>query len=138
MMQKEVGERILASHGTKNYGIISPILNYYYDIEKIVSVSNKVFYPRPEVDSVVLSFSCREKRNLNSEEEKVFKEVVKGSFANRRKTIINSLTSYLPLDKEFIRLALSNSGIDEKRRGETLNIEEFLSLTKEVMKGFGK
>ncbi len=131
MMQKEVGDRILASHGTKNYGIISPILNYYYDVEKVTNVSSNVFYPRPKVDSVVLSFKPRQ-RELNIEEEEMFKKLVKGSFANRRKTIINSLSSSLDFDKEYIKETLLRVGIDPKRRGETLSIDEFLSLTKEV------
>ncbi len=135
MMQKEVGERILSSQGSKEYGIISPILNYYYDVEEITHVSNSVFYPRPKVDSIVLGFTSKD-RVLSSEEEIIFKKVVKGSFANRRKTIVNSLSSYLSVDKEYLRDVLLGLDIDPGRRGETLSLDDFLSLTKEVSKGF--
>lgn len=131
MMQKEVGSRISAKPGTKNYGSLSIAIQYYTEAEIVMNVPKTVFVPQPNVDSVVVRLKRREEPLVEVVDETFFFKVTKASFAQRRKTIMNNLMSQLENGKEKredITLALQKSNIDEKRRGETLTIEEFASL----------
>lgn len=122
MIQKEVAERIHASHGNKTYGILSVFLQTFYDIEYLFTVNEKVFDPPPKVKSAVIRMvrNQREKMGCN---EKLFFNVVKNGFNQRRKTLRNSIKSLLPAGFESDYLNL---------RPEQLSVEDFLRLCEEI------
>jgi 16S rRNA (adenine1518-N6/adenine1519-N6)-dimethyltransferase len=121
MLQKEVAERIASPHGSKVYGILSVLLQAYYDIELLFKVPPGVFFPPPKVMSAVIRLK-RNKREHLSCNESLFVKVVKQGFQNRRKTLRNALK---PLN---LPVAVSALPIFEKR-AEQLSVEEFISLT---------
>ncbi|RFU66926.1 16S rRNA (adenine(1518)-N(6)/adenine(1519)-N(6))-dimethyltransferase RsmA [Peribacillus saganii] len=132
MLQKEVADRIAAVPGTKEYGSLSIAIQYYTKAETVMVVPKTVFVPQPNVDSAVIRLTKRDKPIVEVKDETFFFYVVRASFAQRRKTILNNLTSQLPdgkEKKEVILAALDSVGIDPTRRGETLSIEEFARLS---------
>ncbi|MEG9298889.1 16S rRNA (adenine(1518)-N(6)/adenine(1519)-N(6))-dimethyltransferase RsmA [Mangrovibacillus sp. Mu-81] len=132
MLQKEVGDRISAKPGTKEYGSLSIAIQYYTEAEMVMTVPKTVFMPQPNVDSAVIRLTKREKPPVNVIDEDFFFTVTRSSFAQRRKTILNNLTSQLPdgkEKKEFILEALSKAEVEPARRGETLSIQEFGALS---------
>lgn len=141
MLQKEVADRIAAVPGTKDYGSLSIAIQYYTEAETVMVVPKTVFVPQPNVDSAVIKLTKREKPAVDVKDESFFFQVTKASFAQRRKTLLNNLTSQLPDGKdkkEEIIEALSDSGIDPARRGETLSLEEFARLSNELYRYFHK
>lgn len=124
MIQKEVADRICATHGNKTYGILSVLLQAFYDIEYLFKVSPGVFNPPPKVQSAVI----RLKRNKVSKlacDEKLFKRVVKAGFGKRRKTLRNALKD-LNLSESVATLEVFN------QRAEQLSVQEFISLTEKI------
>ena len=123
MIQKEVAERIAAGPGSKTYGILSVLLQAWYDIDYLFTVHENVFNPPPKVKSAVI----RMKRNNVSQldcDEKLFVTVVKQAFNQRRKTMRNSLRSLIP--QEIIQDEIFN------KRPEQLSVQEFVELTKKL------
>jgi 16S rRNA (adenine1518-N6/adenine1519-N6)-dimethyltransferase len=129
MVQKEVGERLQASPGTKDYGALTLMANYYAEVQYMFTVSKKLFSPEPEVDSAIVKFKKHDKRPLNLKEEEVFKKIVKASFSQRRKTFLNSIKT-LELDKEKVIFFLNEAGYGEKVRGEELPLKVYLEMGK--------
>ncbi|MBT2679179.1 16S rRNA (adenine(1518)-N(6)/adenine(1519)-N(6))-dimethyltransferase RsmA [Bacillus sp. ISL-35] len=132
MLQKEVGDRISAKPGTKEYGSLSIAVQYYTKAETVMIVPKTVFMPQPNVDSAVIRLTLHDEPLVKVKDEAFFFRVTRSSFAQRRKTILNNLTSQLPdgkLKKESIQAALQQAGVEESRRGETLTIEEFAQLS---------
>jgi len=139
MLQKEVADRISARPGTKNYGSLSIAVQYYTEAETVMIVPKTVFVPQPNVDSAVIRLTKRSQPAVSVRDEGFFFQVTKASFAQRRKTLLNNLTSQLPdgkQKKEEILAALSISGIDSTRRGETLSLGEFGRLSDELYPHF--
>ena len=132
MVQKEVADRMNAKPSTKDYGALSVAVQYYCDTEIVAKAPRHMFMPQPNVDSTVIGLHVREERKYPVDNEDVFFKTVKASFGQRRKTLLNSLGGLGFLSKDQIRVALQEANIDEKRRGETLSIEEFASLANEV------
>ncbi|WP_276537052.1 16S rRNA (adenine(1518)-N(6)/adenine(1519)-N(6))-dimethyltransferase RsmA [Anaerosalibacter massiliensis] len=128
MVQYEVAERMKASPGTKDYGSLSVFVQYYTEPEIIFSVPKTAFMPSPNVDSAVIELKIR-KEKLELENRERFFKVVKAAFSQRRKTILNSLSSGLKIEKDIIRDTLDKSGIDSKLRAENLTIEEFSKIS---------
>ncbi len=124
MLQKEVGERICASHGNKTYGILSVLIGAYYDSEILFNVSPEVFIPPPKVDSVVIKLKRKENLFLDCD-EKLFKIIVKQGFQNRRKTLRNALK---PI---FLPSELTQDDIFNKR-AEQLSVADYILLTKKI------
>ena len=122
MVQKEVA-------GKKDFGALSVAVQFYCDTEIVAKVPRHLFVPQPNVDSIVIALRVRPERKYKVEDEDLFFKIVKASFGQRRKTLLNSLTSMGILDKTDISAVLSVAGIDEKRRGETLSLEEFARLS---------
>ena len=125
MLQKEVGDRISARPGTKAYGSLSIAIQYYTEAEMVMTVPKSVFMPQPNVDSAVIRLTKRSVPPVQVQDEDFLFTVSRASFAQRRKTILNNLTSQLPQGKEkkdLILEALSKAGVDPTRRGETLSI----------------
>ncbi|WP_018663644.1 16S rRNA (adenine(1518)-N(6)/adenine(1519)-N(6))-dimethyltransferase RsmA [Heyndrickxia acidiproducens] len=132
MLQKEVAERISAGPGTKNYGSLSIAIQYYMTAEVAMIVPKTVFIPQPNVDSAVIKLIKREKPKVEVTDEPFFFQITRASFAQRRKTLINNLTSQLPdgkEKKEKLLAVLEALKIDPSRRGETLSLEEFADLS---------
>lgn len=132
MMQKEVADRITASPGTKAYGSLSIAIQYYMDASVAMIVPKTVFVPQPNVESAVLQLTRKEQLPAEVKDEDFLFKVSKGSFVQRRKTILNNLQTSLPNGKEkkeIIVAALEEENIDPRRRGETLTIEEFARLS---------
>jgi len=122
MLQKEVAERIAAGPGSKTYGILSVLLQAWYDIEYMFTVSEKVFDPPPRVKSAVIKLVRNERKSLNCD-EKLFKTVIKTGFNQRRKTLRNSMKPLLGKDCE----AYASPIFDE--RPERLSVADFEELT---------
>ena len=126
MVQKEVAQRMVATPGTKDYGSLSVAVQYYTKAEIAFIVKPDSFIPAPKVDSAVIRCTRLEKPPVQVN-EKIFFRVVKAAFAQRRKTLSNTLkTTGVPA--ETVKLILANAGIDGNRRGETLTMEEFATL----------
>jgi len=121
MLQKEVADRIAAPHGNKTYGILSVLLQAYYDIEFLFKVPPEVFNPPPKVTSGVIRL-VRNKRTTLGCDEKLFRVIVKQGFNTRRKTLRNAL-KILNLTAEISSLPLMD------KRAEQLSVEDFIHLT---------
>lgn len=124
MVQKEVAERMTAKPGSRIYGALSVAVQYYTEPEIVLDVPPRSFIPAPEVMSVVVSCRVRKEPAVAVRDEKLFFRVVKAAFGQRRKTLMNALKGG-GFQKEAVRDALEQSGIDPTRRGETLTLEEF-------------
>jgi 16S rRNA (adenine1518-N6/adenine1519-N6)-dimethyltransferase len=131
MFQKEVGDRLMATRGTRDYGILSVLMQTWFRIERVVRVPPGAFYPPPKVDSVVLCLEPLREARLVLEDEACFRLLVRGAFAQRRKTLRNSLLGAGWPAGEVDR-ALATLAIDPARRGETLSIEEFGALSRQL------
>ena len=124
MVQKEVGDRFSTKPGNREYGSITVLLNYFYNIKKEFFVSRKEFIPEPNVDSVIVSF--REKKDkLNLKSFTFFEKVVRDSFQFKRKTIKNNLKKY---NLEVVAEVLNKYEFDLSVRAEMLPVEVFVDL----------
>ncbi|MEC5426010.1 16S rRNA (adenine(1518)-N(6)/adenine(1519)-N(6))-dimethyltransferase RsmA [Virgibacillus sp. C22-A2] len=130
MIQKEVAERMAAKPNSKSYGSLTIAVQYYTHAKVVMNVPKSVFMPQPNVDSSILKLVVRDKPPVQVEDEAFFFKIVKASFAQRRKTLRNNLTSHFNeiYDKEMISQKLEELGIDGTRRGESLDMEEFAIL----------
>lgn len=130
MVQKEVAKRLCASEGTKDFGAISLAVQYFCNANYLFDVPNTSFMPPPKVTSTVVRLDLLDKPRVSVKKEEMFFKTVKASFAQRRKTLLNALSNagFSRFSKAEISEILKNIGIDEKRRGETLSIDEFARL----------
>jgi 16S rRNA (adenine1518-N6/adenine1519-N6)-dimethyltransferase len=124
MVQFEVAKRITAERRTKDYGILSVLLNYFAEAELCFKISRNVFYPMPNVDSAIIHIYFN-KVTDGTISDKMFINVVKAAFGNRRKTLKNSLGNSI-----FNEIKIDNAEFDLKRRAEELSIPEFVELAK--------
>lgn len=130
MIQKEVAERIAAKPSTKDYGALTVAVNYYAEPRMICHVPPSSFIPMPKVSSSVISLDKRSEAPVRVNNEKGYFKVVKAAFGQRRKTLLNALSNSpaISKSKDEISGILQNCGIDEKRRGETLSLQEFADI----------
>ena len=128
MIQKEVAERIAARPNTKEYGALTLLVQYYSSVEIIREVSPKSFIPQPKVDSMVIKLNKLNLPRVTVRDKELFFKIVRESFNMRRKTLSNSMKN-LKLEKDKLLQAFEKAGIDPRRRGETLSIEEFGKLS---------
>ncbi|MCA1796911.1 MAG: 16S rRNA (adenine(1518)-N(6)/adenine(1519)-N(6))-dimethyltransferase RsmA [Desulfuromonadaceae bacterium] len=128
MFQKEVAQRLRAQAGTKNYGILTVLCQLWFDVESVISVAPQAFTPQPKVDSEVLRFTRLEQARAQVDDSRLFIRVVKAAFAQRRKTLRNTLQSQ-GFDATAVDAAAAQTDIDLKRRGETLDLAEFAALS---------
>ncbi len=131
MIQKEVAERIAAGPGSKTYGILSVLIQAWYHVEYLFTVSETVFNPPPKVKSAVIRMTRNETMKLGCD-EKLFKQVVKTTFNQRRKTLRNSIKPILGKDCPLCEDVLFN------KRPEQLSVAEFISLTNNVEKALAE
>ena len=136
MVQKEVAKRLCASEGTKDFGAISLAVQYFCGANYLFDVPNTSFMPPPKVTSTVVRLDLLDKPRVSVKKEEMFFKTVKASFAQRRKTLLNALSNagFSGFSKAEISEILKNIGIDEKRRGETLSIDEFARLADALTK----
>lgn len=127
MIQKEVAERIASKPGNKSYGILSILIQAWYNVEYLLTVSEHVFNPPPKVKSAVIRMTRNEKQELGCD-EKLFKLVVKTTFNQRRKTLRNSIKPILGKECPLTNDELFN------KRPEQLSVEDFIKLTNDVQK----
>jgi 16S rRNA (adenine1518-N6/adenine1519-N6)-dimethyltransferase len=123
MVQNEVAKRMTAKQGSKDYGILTVLLDYFTDTQVCFKVSPNAFYPKPKVTSAVVHLRFKE-LSITKEKREMFISIVKACFGNRRKTLKNSLSNSI-----FKELNFSNSGIDLSLRAEQLDVKDFLVLT---------
>jgi 16S rRNA (adenine1518-N6/adenine1519-N6)-dimethyltransferase len=131
MIQKEVAERIASEPDCKEYGSLSILVQYFCNVSIIRKVSPECFVPRPKVESIVLKMDRLDEPRVMVKDEKLFFAVVRSAFNMRRKTLWNALKS-LKVDSASMENAFNDAGIDSKRRGETLSIEEFAKLSDSI------
>lgn len=131
MIQKEVAERMNAKPSTKAYGSLTLAVNFYASTEIVTMVPPTCFIPKPNVGSAVIKLTKLLVPSVNTKNDKLMFQIIKGAFAQRRKTFINSLTNstQLPYEKEDVAKALESLGIDVRIRGEALSLEQFALLT---------
>lgn len=134
MVQKEVAKRLTAKPGDKLSGAITYSVNYYCEPEEVIIVPNLSFIPEPEVESEVIKLNLREKPPVEVENEELFFKLIKASFMQRRKTLINGITNSGLMGKEECKELLRKVGLDEKVRGENLNMQDFANLANEITK----
>lgn len=126
MFQKEVAERIASPHGNKKYGILSVLIQAFYTIEYLFTVNEQVFYPPPNVKSAVIRLKRNETKKLDCD-EKLFFQLVKAGFNQRRKTLRNSLGSY--------KFEKTDKTVDVlSKRAEQLTVDDFVFLASSVEK----
>ena len=124
MVQKEVGDRFCSKVSSKDYGALTVILNYFFDVRKEFLVDRHQFYPRPNVDSVVVSFSRKEKLERIDDKD-FFMKLVHDSFHFRRKTLRNNLKKY---NLSVIETVLNKYGYDLNVRAEALDYKIFVDI----------
>lgn len=127
MMQKEVAQRLASRPGEDTYGAVTLSLDYFATIEKLFTVSPGNFLPAPKVESTVVRITPRSERPTVSDEALLF-SLIRASFAQRRKTLLNSLSS-VGFPKDKLTDALSRVAISPSARGENLSLADFISLT---------
>jgi len=127
MVQKEVAARLAAKPGLEDYGALTVLVQYHCRLEIIAQVSRNVFYPPPDVDSALILLEPLPEPSVKTVDEALFFRVVRAAFGKRRKTIWNALTAFRgeAWSRETVRSVLRAAGIDPRRRGETLSLEEF-------------
>ena len=130
MVQKEVADRIAAQPGTKTFGTLSVWCQIHGRIIDRVSVSPEAFFPRPKVRSTVLKIELFPEPLVTASEIPILRGLVRAAFGQRRKTLGNALTAWLKSDGSAIETLLQSQGIDPRRRGETLSIDEFIKLAR--------
>lgn len=130
MVQKEVGDRFKAKPGSRDYGSLSIFINYYYDVKKVLDVSKNVFIPKPNVDSIVVLFTKKDKK-IELKDKDLFFKLIRDSFKQKRKTLRNNLKDY---DLDVISKVLSDYGYDLSVRAENLSIEVFACIANALCK----
>lgn len=128
MVQLEVAKRMTSNGGTKDYGILAVVLKYFTETKLCFKISPNVFYPKPKVFSALVHIQFKEIKQPE-DEQKLFIQIVKAAFGNRRKTLKNSLGNSI-----FHEIDFSNSGIDLTLRAENLSMDDFVILTNYVLK----
>ncbi len=129
MIQKEVAQRLAAPAGDSEYGAITASLSYYGEVERLFTVPAGCFLPAPKVDSAVIRIRLHKQPPVSVKSEEMLFKVIRGAFAQRRKTLANSLTTeFLSLGKEGIASAIAEAGFDPTIRGERLTLADFARL----------
>ena len=130
MVQKEVGDRFKAIPGSRDYGSLSIFINYYYDVKKALDVSKNVFIPKPNVDSIVVLFTKKDKQ-IELKDKELFFKLIRDSFKQKRKTLRNNLKDY---DLDIILCVLKEYGYDLSVRAEQLSIDVFAHIANALVK----
>lgn len=133
MVQREAADRICAALGTRQAGAVTAAVRYYSEPKKLFDVSKGSFMPAPNVDSAVIRLDVCSDVKLDEKTEKMFFRIVKSAFGQRRKTLLNSLSAGLGVDKEVLSKAFINVDISAFARAEQLTMDMFTALAKELV-----
>ena len=134
MVQKEVAKRLTAKPGEKLCGAITYSISYYCEAKEVVEVPNTSFIPSPEVDSEVIHLTLRKEPPVQVKNETLLFQLIKASFMQRRKTLLNGITNSKLLEKEECKEILKKIGVEEKARGENLTLEQFAQIANYCIK----
>lgn len=134
MIQKEVAKRIVSKEGTKDYGVLSIAVQYYSTPKIAFIVSPNCFIPKPDVDSAVIALEIDKEPKVSLKSQDIFRKTVKAAFSQRRKTLLNALSSSMGFDlsKDEYKEIFKELGIAENQRGETLSIYQFADLSNKI------
>lgn len=128
MVQKEAAQRLCAEVGSRDAGAVTAAVKYYAESEILFEVPKTSFLPPPKVDSAVIQLKILEKPPVETKDEEFFFKFVKACFAQRRKTLVNTVSSTLGTDKEALRGALADIGLEPTVRGEALTLPQLAEL----------
>ena len=129
MVQKEAAERLCAQVSSREAGAVTVAVSYYAESEILFTVGSDSFMPPPKVDSAVIKLSVRKTPAVDVRDDKKFFSLVKGCFAQRRKTLLNTVSSTLHIDKEALKSCLEELSLPQDVRAEKLTIEELAALS---------
>ncbi len=135
MVQKEVAERLVAKPGNKQYGSITVFIDYYSHAQIVCKAPKSVFIPQPKIDSAVVRLDLKDLRDQeNQVDEKVLFKLVHAGFQQRRKNILNSMTSdpSLGLDKKRLAAILDDLGISHNKRAEDLSLQDYINIANKL------
>lgn len=126
MVQKEAGTRLLAKVGSRDMGAVTVAVNYFSTPKLLFNVSRGSFMPSPNVDSCVIRFDIRDNTPSGVTDEKFFFKTVRAAFSQRRKTLCNSVSSAMSIDKPIVASAIKSAGLDPNCRPEALSMEQLI------------
>lgn len=129
MVQKEAAQRLCAQPGNRECGAISAAIWYYSEAYELFDVSRGSFMPAPDVDSAVIRFDVREQPAVAVENQRLFFQVIKGAFSQRRKTAANAISAHLSKPKAQIIAAFEQAGVDPTIRAEKMTLQNFADVT---------
>ena len=136
MVQKEVADRLVSPPNSRDYGVITVIANFYGEVKKLFNVPKEYFYPRPKVDSAVIrinkyshSYIIQKYNDINYN---YLKHIIKVSFQQRRKTLVNSLSNQLGIDKSIIKTIIISMFDNENIRPENLSLDDYIKLANQL------
>jgi 16S rRNA (adenine1518-N6/adenine1519-N6)-dimethyltransferase len=129
LVQKEYAERLAAAAGTPEYGSLTLFARYHALLDPLLAIRASAFWPRPDVDSMLVRFFLREQPPVEADEALLFR-IIRGSFQMRRKQLVNTLAAALEVTGEQVERVCRVAGVDPRRRGETLTLEEFARLAR--------
>ncbi len=135
MVQKEAAERLCAEVGSRESGAVTVAVCYYAESEILFGVGRDSFMPPPNVDSAVIKLSLRAKPAVELSDEEAFFRFVKACFAQRRKTLVNTVSSSMGISKELLRKALITAGLPETARSESLSMEQLAYISEYILRG---
>ncbi len=129
MVQKEAADRLCAEVGSRNAGAVTVAVSYYSQAEILFGVDRNSFMPPPNVDSAVIKLTVRKEPAITVKDEKKFFTLVKAAFAQRRKTLVNTVSNTTSISKEELKSALGKLELSETVRGEALTMEQLAALS---------
>jgi 16S rRNA (adenine1518-N6/adenine1519-N6)-dimethyltransferase len=132
MVQKEVADRIASRPGSKTYGTLSVWCQVHARIDEKINVSPEAFYPRPKVRSTILKIKILPQARVRDQDIPVLRGLVRAAFGQRRKTLSNTVGSWLMCARNQVDELMAAHDVDPKRRGETLSVEEFIELAQAI------
>ncbi len=132
MVQKEAADRICADMGTRECGAVTAAVNYYSSPEMLFRVNRGSFMPQPNVDSAVIRLDINDKPRYDVGDEKLFFRIIRAAFSQRRKQMLNPLSTALGTDKERLSEIFDKCGIKRNARPEELKMEEFAALCRSI------
>ena len=132
MVQKEAGTRLCANLGTREVGAVTVAVRYFSTPKLLFNVSRGSFMPSPNVDSCVIRLDINENTPAGITDEKFFFKVVRGAFSQRRKTLANSISSSIGVNKAIVFEAISKSGLNENIRPEQLQMSDFVNVAEQL------
>lgn len=134
MVQKEAGKRLCSPMGTREMGAVTVAVNYFSSPKILFNVSRGSFMPAPNVDSCVVRFDINEKTPDGVSDEKFFFKTVRGAFAQRRKTLLNSVSASMGIEKSKVSKAIEDSSLSQSVRPEQLSMAEFICFSENLKK----